>query len=147
MVTLFDNLPDLSLIEIFSYLSCIDGIYSFSNLNIRLTGLLIERDFYRHVNLSSTRYHQFQSILCLLRLNEIQSVVIDCYASPFQLQNWPYLPDLRTLRVKGVRDLVDVFNFAQQHANTLTQLAVESSEYFSTVSISTNGVSYLQLRE
>ena len=93
MITLFDNLPDLSLIEIFSYLSCIEGIYSFSNLNTRLTGLLIERGFYRHVNLSSTRYHQFQSILCLLRLNEIQSVVIDCYASPFQLQSWPYLPD------------------------------------------------------
>jgi hypothetical protein len=139
MITLFDNLADLSLIEVFSYLSCVDVIYSFSNLNTRLTGLLIEQGFYRHVNLSSTRYHQFESILSLFQLNEIESLVIDCYASPLQLKSWPYLPYLRTLRVKGVRDCVDVFNFAQQHANTLTHLTVESSKYFSTVSIITNG--------
>jgi hypothetical protein len=94
-----------------SYLSCIDVLYSFSNLNTHLTALIVERGFYRHVNLSSARFNQFQSILSLLRFNEIQSVVIDCYASPFQLKYWPHLPDLRTLRVKGVRDLVDVFKF------------------------------------
>jgi hypothetical protein len=104
-----------------------------------LTALLIERGFYRHVNLSSTRYHQFQSILSLFRLNEIESLVIDYYASPFQLKSWPYLPNLRTLTIKGVRDLVDVFNYAQQYANTLTHLTVGSSDYFSTVSIVING--------
>jgi hypothetical protein len=75
----------------------------------------------------------------LFRLNEIESLVIDCNASPLQLKVSPYLPDLRILRVKGVQDWVDVFNFAQQHANTLTHLTVESSKYFSTVSIITNG--------
>jgi hypothetical protein len=135
MITLFDNLADLSLIEIFSYLSCVDCVYSFSNLNTRLTALLIEQGFYRHVNLSSTRYHQFQSILSLFRLNEIQSLIIDCYASPLQLKVWPYLPDLRILRVKGVRNFVNVFSFAKQHAKTLTHLTVESSRYFATVSI------------
>jgi hypothetical protein len=138
MITLFDNLADLSLIEIFSYLSCFDIIYSFNNINRRLTGLIIERGFYHHVNLSSARYDQFKSILSLFQLNEIKSLVIDCYASPLQLKIWPYLPYLTTLRVKGVREFVDVFNFAQQHANTLTRLSVESSKYFSTVSIITN---------
>jgi hypothetical protein len=118
-------------------LSCVDVLYSFSNLNIRLTGFLIEQGFYRRVNLSSTRYDQSKSILSLFRLNEIQSLIIDWYASPLQLKSWSYLPDLRTLRVKGVRDWLGVFNFAQQHANILTHLTVESSRYFSKVSIIT----------
>jgi hypothetical protein len=140
MVTFFDDLPDLSLIEIFSYLSCVDAVLAFSDLNTRLTTLLIERHFYSHVNLSSTRYHQFQSTLSLFRLNEIESLVIDCYASPFQLERWPYLPHLRTLIVKGVREWIDIFNFAKQHANTLTHLTAQSSQYSSTVSTATHGI-------
>jgi hypothetical protein len=140
MVTFFNDLPDLSLIEIFSYLSCVDAVFAFSNLNTRLTSLLIERGFYRHVNLSSTRYYQFKSILSLFQLNEIESLVIDCYASPLQLKNWPYLPHLRILIVKGVRELIDVFKFAKQHANTLTHLTAESSEYSSTVSTATHDI-------
>ncbi|CAF4959241.1 unnamed protein product [Rotaria sp. Silwood1] len=133
MLSRFDNLPDLALIEILSYLSCTDALLSFSNLNIHLTKLLIERGFYCHVNLSSTRYCQFQTLLSLLRLNEIQPPVIDCYGSSLQLRTWPYLPNLRTLKLKGVQDFVDVFKFAQQHANTLTHLTIESSQYFETV--------------
>ncbi|CAF4923364.1 unnamed protein product, partial [Rotaria sp. Silwood1] len=132
MVTLFNDLPDLSLIEIFSYLSCVDALWCFNNLNIRLTRLLIERGFYYHINLSSIRYHRFKKILSLLRFNVIQSLVIDCYSSPLQLRCCPYLPHLRILKVKGVRNVVDVFNFAQRHAITLTHLTVESSEYFET---------------
>ena len=47
MVILFDELFDLSLIEIFSYLSAVNALSSFNNLNIRLTNLLTERGFYR----------------------------------------------------------------------------------------------------
>jgi len=140
MVTLFNDLPDLAVIEIFSYLSCVDALWCFNNLNIRLTKLLIERGFYYHVNLSSTRYHRFKTFLSLLRFNEIQSLIIDCYSSPLQLRCWPYLPYLRILKVKGVRDFVDVFNFAQQHATTLTHLTVESSKYFETVSTVQNNL-------
>jgi hypothetical protein len=129
MVSCFNDLADLSLIEIFSYLSCVDAVLTFSSLNTRLTALLIEVGFYRHVNLSSTRYDQFQSILSLFQLNQIESLVIDCYASPLQLKNWPYLSHLRTLIVKGVRELIDVFEFAKQHANTLTHLTAKSSGY------------------
>ena len=134
---IFDNLPDLSLIEIFSYLSCFDAIHSFSNLNTRLNMLLTERDFFCHINLSCARYDQFQTVVSLLRLNDIQSLVIDYYASPLQLKSWPCLPNLRRLIVKGVRSRMDVFHFAQQHADTLIHLTVESSRYLSTVSVFT----------
>ncbi|CAF1400667.1 unnamed protein product [Adineta steineri] len=132
MVTIFDNLADLSLIEIFSYLSCVDALWCFNNLNIRLTRLLIERGFYYHINLSSTRFHRFRKFLSLLRFNEIESLIIDCYSSPLQLRCWPYLPHLRILKVKGVRNVINVFNFAQRHSTTLTHLVVKSSEYFKT---------------
>jgi hypothetical protein len=141
MVTLFNDLPDLSLIEIFSYLSCVDALWCFNNLNIRLTRLLTERGFYYHVNLTSTRYYRFKTFLSLLRFNEIQSLIIDCYSSSLQLRCWPYLPHLSILKVKGVRDFVDVFNFSQQHATTLTHLTVESSGYFKTVSVVRNNLS------
>jgi len=134
MSNLFENLPDLSLIEIFSYLSCVDALWSFSNLNSRLTTLLTERGFYRHVNLSSTRNKQFKTILSILRLNEIQSLVIDRCASPLQLKSWPHLPHLRTLRLHGVRNLIDAFKLTRKHANTLTHLTVQSTRYFYTVS-------------
>ena len=82
MITLFDELSDLTFIEIFSYLSSVDGLWSFNNLNIRLTSLLSERGFYRCVNLSSIRRSRFKTLLSLLRLDEIESLVIECNASP-----------------------------------------------------------------
>jgi hypothetical protein len=140
MVTVFNDLPDLSLIEIFVYLSCEDALWCFNNLNIRLTKLLIERGFYCHVNLSSLRFHRFRKFLSLLRFNEIQSLMIDCYSSPLQLKCWPYLPHLKMLKVKGVRDFVGVYNFAHKHATTLVHLTVKSSQYFETVSIVENNL-------
>jgi hypothetical protein len=134
MITLFDDLPDLSLIEIFSYLSCSDALWTFSKLNIRLTALLFEQGFYRHVNLSSTRYYQFQTLLPLLRLDDIHSLVIDWYASPLQLSKWPYLPHLKTLRVKDIYDYFDICHFVLQHANILIHLTLESNEYYLRVS-------------
>jgi hypothetical protein len=110
----FEDLPDLSLIEILSYLSCVDALWTFSELNSRLTRLLFERGFYRHINLSFTRYYQFRTSL--------------------QLSKWPYLPHLKILRVKGLRDYIDIFNFTLQHVNTLTHLTVESNVHYIMVS-------------
>ncbi|CAF4655444.1 unnamed protein product [Rotaria socialis] len=142
MTTAFDNIPDLSLIEILSYLSCTDALWAFSNINARMTTLLIELGFYRHANLSSTRYYQFKAFLPILRLNEIESLAIDCYASSIQLNKWPYLPQLITLRLKGVRNLVDVYNFAQKHAKTLMHLTVESSDDYQTVGLTKTKKNY-----
>ncbi|CAF3049788.1 unnamed protein product, partial [Rotaria socialis] len=105
------------------------ALQAFSELNIRLTILLLERGFYRNVNLSSSRYYQFQTLLPLLRLNEIHSLLIDCYASPLQLSKWPHLPHLKTLRVKCLPDYYDLYHFILQHAKSLLHLTVESSSY------------------
>ncbi|CAF1271985.1 unnamed protein product [Adineta ricciae] len=136
MITLFDHLPDLPLLEILSYLSCLDALWAFSNLNARLTSLLSEQGFYYHVNLSSTRYQQFKALLSSLRFDEIQSLTIDVHASLLQIRCWPYLPRLRILKVKGVRNFRDVFSFAHRHASTLSHLTVESSRYFKTDGLS-----------
>ncbi|CAF3322938.1 unnamed protein product [Rotaria socialis] len=129
MISLFQELPELALIEIFSYLSCADALWSFSNVNSHLTTLLTERGFYRHINLSSTGRSRFAAILSILRFSEIESLVIDRCASPLQLKRWPYLPHLTTLRLQGVRYLREVFKLIRKHANTLTHLTVESSRY------------------
>ncbi|CAF4056777.1 unnamed protein product, partial [Rotaria sordida] len=101
LITRFDDLPDLVLIELFSYLSSIDILCGFIHLNYRLTTLINERGFFYYINLSSARYHQFNAILQYLPLNDIQSLTIDNNASPLQLTRWPYLSRLRTLRVIG----------------------------------------------
>jgi hypothetical protein len=134
MISRFDELSDLSLLEIFSYLSSADALWSFSNLNTHLTTLLIEGGFYRHVNLSSTRKKVFTEIFSILRLNEIQSLVIDRCTSPLQIRRWPHLTNLTTLRLEGVRNFRDVFRLIRKHANTLTHLTIESSSYYHTVS-------------
>lgn len=46
LITSFDDLPDLVLIELFSYLSSFDVLWGFTQLNTRLTLLLIERGFF-----------------------------------------------------------------------------------------------------
>ena len=97
-ITCFDDLPDLALIEVLSYLSSIDVLWGLTHLNHRLTMLINERGFFHHINLSSARYDQFERIVRYLRLNEIRSLLIDTHASPLQIPRWPYLPCLTTLR-------------------------------------------------
>jgi hypothetical protein len=97
--------------------------------------LIIERGFFNHINLSSARYHQFDSILRFLPLNDIQSLSIDYDASPLQLIHWPYLPRLRTLRISGVYNLNNLLFFLSLHAETLTHLIIKSNERLIPVSI------------
>ncbi|CAF1604988.1 unnamed protein product [Didymodactylos carnosus] len=85
LFTCFDNLPDLVLIELFSYLSSTDVLWGFTRLKDRLTMLITERGFFYHINLSFARRRQFNTILRFLSLNDIQSLVIDSDASSLQL--------------------------------------------------------------
>ena len=133
--THFDDLPDLVLIELFSYLPSTDVLWGLTRLSQRLTMLLSERGFFHHINLSSARYHQFQTILRFLPLNDIQSLAIDGDASPLQLTCWPYLPRLRTLRVVGAYDHDHLLLFLLLHAATLTNVILKSNERFIPVSI------------
>ncbi len=135
LITCFDDLPDLVLIELFSYLSSFDILWGFTHLNQRLTMLITERGFLYHINLSLARYHQFNTILRFLPLNDIQSLSIDSDASPLQLTRWPYLPRLRTLRIIGVHNHDDLLLFLLLHAATLTHLIIKSNERMVPVSV------------
>lgn len=128
LFTCFDDLPDLVLIELFSYLSSYEILWGFTGLNSRLTCLLAERGFLYHINLSLARYHQFHTMLRFIPLNDIQSLAIDSDASPFQLISWPYLPRLRTLRVIGAYNHDHLLLFILLHAATLTHLIIRSND-------------------
>ena len=134
-ITCFNDLSDLVLIELLSYLSSFDILWGLTRLNQRLTMLIIERGFFHHINLSSARYEQFKTIVDFLPLNEIESIVIDTDASPLQLTHWPYLPRLRTLRIVGPYDLDDLLIFLLLHAATITNLIIKSNRRLVPVSI------------
>ncbi len=132
--TTFDDLPDLALIEILSYLSSFDILWGLTRLNQRITSLLIERKYFRSVDLTSAHHFQFNKIVQVIPLNEIESLTIDINASPLQLSHWPYLPRLSTLRLKGVREYNDVIIFLLLHAATLTHLTIDTRYEFNSVS-------------
>ncbi|CAF1093195.1 unnamed protein product [Adineta steineri] len=131
--TTFDDLPDLILIEIFSYLSSFDTLWGFTHLNQHIASLLVERKYFRCVNLSSAHYFQFNKIIQVISLNNIESLSIDVNASPLQLSCWPYMPRLSTLRLKGVREYNDLIIFLLLHAVTLTHLTIHSRLEFKSV--------------
>ena len=130
----FDDLPDLAVIEIFSYLSSVDALSGFASLNHRLASLLNERGFFRHAYLPSLRSHPFKALLCTVRLNQIESLVIDDSGSPRQLFRWLYLPRLTRLRLQGVREYDSILVFLLLHAATLVHLTIKSNKYCLTVS-------------
>jgi hypothetical protein len=134
IVTRFDDLADLVLIEIFSYLSCTDVLWAFSSLNKRLTRLLIERNIFRHVDLASAYHHQFHALLHVLRLNDIETLIINRNASPLQLIRWPYLPRLTKLYLRGVREYNSILIFVLLHAATLNHLTIQPDQLSVTVS-------------
>ncbi len=135
LLTMFDDLPVLVLIEIFSYLWSFVILWELSCLNQRVTLLLVERRYFRYVNLSSASCYQFNRVDQVLVLNEIESVIIDVNASSFQWSYWTYLSCLKTLWLKGIREYNDVIIFLLLHAATLTHLTVDTRRKFISVSI------------
>jgi hypothetical protein len=135
LITRFDDLPDLFFIDLFSYLSSIDILWAFTNLNNRIRAIVNERDFFRHINLSSARLSKFDTLLTLLPLNQIETLVIGIEASPLQLSRWPYLPHLSTLRLYGLRDFEDATSFVLRHSVSLMHLTLETNNLFMSVCI------------
>jgi hypothetical protein len=135
LITQFDNLPDLFFIDLFSYLSSIDILWAFNNLNNRIQAIINERGFFRHINLSSARLSKFNTLLTLLPLNQIETLIIDIEASPLQLSRWPYLPHLTTLRLYGLRDFIDAAAFILRHSTSLMHLTLETNDLFMSVCI------------
>ena len=130
----FDDLADLVLIEVLSYLSSADALWVFSSLNDRWTRLLAERGFFRHVNLSAAYSRQFNQLLPSPPLNSVETLIIDRTASPLQLLSWPYLPRLTKLHLRGVREHDRVLLFVLLHATTLTHITIQSDGFSFTVS-------------
>ena len=133
--TSFDDLPDLVVIEVFSYLSSIDVLWAFINLNHCIQDILDERGLFRHINWSAARRSKFEILLSLVPLDQIQSLIIDVDASPLQLSHWPDLPRLTTLRLHGVRDFQDAASFILRHSHSLQRLTLETNDQFMSVSI------------
>jgi hypothetical protein len=71
---MFDDLADLVLIEMLSYLSSTDTLCAFTSLKDRWTRLLAERGFFRQVNLSPTYSRQFYQLLLILPLDNIETL-------------------------------------------------------------------------
>ncbi|CAF4957146.1 unnamed protein product [Rotaria sp. Silwood1] len=133
LITQFDDLPDLFFIDLFNYLSSIDILWAFTNLNNRIQTIINERGFFRHINLSSARLSKFYRLLTIFPLNQIEALIIDIEASPLQLSRWPYLPHLTTLRLYGLRDFIDATNFILRHSTSLIHLALETNDLFMSV--------------
>ncbi|CAF5018562.1 unnamed protein product [Rotaria sp. Silwood1] len=133
LITQFDDLPDLFFIDLFNYLSSIDILWAFTNLNNRIQTIINERGFFRHINLSSSRLSKFDTLLSILPLNQIETLIIDIEASPFQLSRWPYLPHLTTLRLYGLRDFIDATNLILRHSTSLIHLTLETSDLFMSI--------------
>lgn len=135
LTTQFNNLSDLVIIDLFNYLSSIDVLWAFADLNHRFRKLVDERGYFRHINLSSARLSKFDTLLALLPLNQIQTLVIDIGASSLQLTRWPHLSSLTTLRLYGLRDFEDATSFILQHSSTLIHLTLGTSDRFTSVCI------------
>lgn len=132
----FNELPDLFFIELFTYLSSLDVLWSFSDLTPRLQRLVRERGFFRYINLSSAHLFQFDTLLARLPIHEIETVVVNVEASPLQLGRFCHLPHLTTLRVYGLRDFDDARTFILRHSQTLTHLTLETNFSFTFAAVS-----------
>ena len=125
--TVLEELPDLALLELLSYLSSFDAAWLFARMNHRFHALMQEKVVFvvstGHLNASD----QFNILLNLVPLDNVHSLIIDQEASPLQLLRWPRLPRLKAFRIKGVCNMEHLQMFLLCHAPTLTHLTVESN--------------------
>lgn len=134
-ITQFHDLPDLFFIDLFNYLSSVDILWAFTNLNNRIEALINERGFFRHIDFSASCLSKFDTLLTILPLNEIETLIINVEASSLQLSRWSYLPHLTTLRLYGLRDFLDATDFILRHSTSLMHLTLETNELFMSVCI------------
>ena len=134
MSAVFDDLADLALLEMLSYLSCADALCAFTCVNDRCSRLLEEQGFFRQVNLSAPYCREFHQLLQIIPLDYIETLVIDRTSSPLHLIRWPYLPRLTRLHLRGVCDYDSILSFVILHTATLTHITIQSDQYSLTLS-------------
>ncbi|CAF2837816.1 unnamed protein product [Rotaria sp. Silwood2] len=78
----FESLPDELLLEVCKYLLCVDVLFSFDNLNTRMTCMI--SDYYRHVSLHKASYTQSHELCSKILPNigaQIKTLIIDNFYS------------------------------------------------------------------
>ena len=127
-------LPDIVLLEIFSYLSCEDVLYAFGSFqDFDLLPLLTERGAFRQICLSSElSLHHYDVLLNdIWRYDLVRSLVSKEMFSDFLFHFTPceIFPSLTELRLFCLRGLADeLVQFVIAHSSTLTHLSMKSSE-------------------
>jgi hypothetical protein len=130
----FMSLPDIVLLEIFTYLSCEDVLYAFADLQeSHLINLLTEHGAFRQICLSSQlsrrqyivlsndiwRYDLVRSFVCKEMFSDFINDLTPC-------QIFPFLTNLRILCLRCSSECVAEFVIA--HSLTLKHFTVTRSE-------------------
>ena len=71
--------------KLFNYLFSVDILWAFTNLNNHIQALINERSFFRHIDLSAACLSKFDTLLTILRLNQIETLIINVEASSLHL--------------------------------------------------------------
>ena len=128
------SLPDLVLLEVFTYLSCEDVLYAFVNLQkSHLIDLLIEHGGFRQICLSPQLPRRQYLVLSngIWRYNLVRSLVCkemfsDCINFLAPCQIFPCLTELRILHLRC--SSLDAREFIIAHSSTLKSFTVTGSE-------------------
>jgi hypothetical protein len=130
----FLSLPDIVVLEIFTYLSCEDALYAFVNLqDSNLINLLMGHGAFRQICLSSqlTRHQYLVLSKGIWRYNLVRSFVCKEMFSDFvnyfaPRQIFPCLTELRILYLYCSSEYIKEFIIA--HSSTLKRLIVTRSK-------------------
>ena len=128
------SLPDIAFLEIFTYLSCEDVLYSFADLHdFHLIDLLTEHGAFRQICLSSQlSRHQHQVLSTdIWRYDLVRSLICNEMFSDYLIYCIPckIFPALTELRLFFLRWLIDdIAEFVIAHSSTLTHLSVTTSK-------------------
>lgn len=132
--THFLSLPDVVLLDIFSYLSCEDILYAFGSFqDFHLLDLLTEYGAFRQICLSSQLPKHQNEVLAsgIWRYDLVRSFVCKEMFSDFisYLTPSPIFSSLIELRICSLRCLTDeLSNFVIAHSSTLTNLSIKRDE-------------------
>ena len=134
ILTHFVFLPDIVLLEIFSYLSCEDILYAFGSLQeVDPLHLLTECGAFHQIRLSSQLSRHQYKVLSenIWRYDLVRSFVCKEMFSDFMVYLTPcqVFPSLTQLRVCCLRCVADgITDFVIAHSSTLTHLTMERSD-------------------
>jgi hypothetical protein len=133
----FMLLPDIVLLEMFTYLSHEDVLYAFANLkDSHLIDLLTEHGAFRQICLSSQLPRRQYSVLSngIWRYDLVRSFICkemfsDCIDILSPCRIFPFLTELRILSLCCEREGVGEFIIA--HSSTLKHFTITASEQVS----------------